>query len=329
MIHLDTRKKYVETVYLHHDAGAKGSRFPNGGTKIPKKSRPAPSSYRSNAEKVKGSAPPKGGPSCFPEAQAEHLNLPVSLFSWSAKAGHHKGLLKPFLRFKAARWNRVKKKDFPGLCRRMLEAGFAHSENNDFIFLHDLAAWRGKKVVVMSSDIERLEGTTLCFAVMQENMLLLHNKGTREDVGPSRKGGRQEKRCLSPSAHNGGISLSLMAEVFGRTQSWASRMRSKVKLAGLATYKRRAVVYEPGSTAWTECSVGRVTGDGQWCWKGIDGKYRREVTSLCTAKFFEFKRASKGIRRVRMKNGATIFIEGPERVLRKPRFRNSNMECRS
>jgi hypothetical protein len=258
----------------------------------------------------------------FPESTTEQLNVAVSLFYWSARTGHHKKTLRAFLMFKAARWNRVRKRDYPKLCKAFLKAGFAYAENEDYVFLHNLSNWRGKIVSVKTEDIIRLDGTTLAYAIIQENMLALC-KGTREDVHPLPKKGKQPKmRHLTPSVHNGGIALKLMAEVFGRTLSWASRMRIKVSNAGLCTYKRRVAVYEIGSPEWTQCFLERqLDVKAAYCWKGIDGKYRKEITSACEASFFTFKRAKKGIRKVKLKGGKTMHVEAPLRVLLKPKSR--------
>ena len=77
----------------------------------------------------------------------------------------------------------------------------------------------------------------------------------------------------------GGMCNDLLAAAFNRSKSWASKMRRKLELAGLCTYKRRFTMAskEEGDVAKLIGEGDRYIPTGAKC-----GKYLKERVSQCT-----------------------------------------------
>ena len=189
----------------------------------------------------KASGPVKKNRSAY---HTDTLSVPVRLIEHALKSGVSPRGIVVYLKAKMKVEAELDKKDVPGW-KAALKGGLlkTNRKNNRKLYPLPFKGWGGTKVVVTLGNLHQHSAEAVVSCIMHSYGLTLHKGIATNPKGPDK--GTKKKRNplkLKPTPHAGGISLSIYANMTGRSKSTASRHRKQMVKSGAGAANRRTIL---------------------------------------------------------------------------------------
>lgn len=211
-----------------------------------------------------------------------HTQVPIRLLHKVHKEKHYTAGLKAFLMVKLTTSRvQITKAEMPGW-KSALGLGLVKEDpnNNRKLYLIGYRRYYGPKVAFTQGDVLKNLNAKVTATLMQYRLVIHEGTGDNApDAGKCRR--RNGDSVLNPSVHNGGVSLSLMSKLAGKSKSSWSRARKQINESGIGVINRRTIqISEAAGDERQRLRPDDYGGKG-YLFVDCEGRLWKEITSEC------------------------------------------------